>query len=273
MSPGQPQGGAQKEKKRKLNSGEAAKDQDTDKDKGYVSGASTRPPKGAETSQEQATRSIADEQGGWYPKSVYTKLPSSLSRVLDDSSENFSERAADFDLEDFLEGRLGKFGHGQYQSRLEDKALILGKTESLWKTNRKRRQSQKKPTERKKAQRGIKLQSSEDAYEKLMPLNTCWTAYIRDLMGARPQSKKSASDVFAKCDLHGAIAVVARATCPTSIGLRGIVARETANSVVLCGTDGRFRTIVKKGTEFTVTVGRLLFTLSGDHLISRWDKL
>ena len=94
-------------------------------------------------------------------------------------------------------------------------------------------------------------------------LHKMWCGYMRDALGISQVisseragkngirvTPTSAGAILASADYHGAIMEVVKSKCEGRVGLKGVVARDTKFTFVLCVQGGRFVTIPKEGTVF-----------------------
>ncbi|KAF8072966.1 POP4 [Scenedesmus sp. PABB004] len=84
----------------------------------------------------------------------------------------------------------------------------------------------------------------------LLPLHEAWGRYVGGV--AAGKGDDALARLLPGLDWHGAVARVTRAANPIYVGRAGIVARATANALVLVGPEGRPSTVPLKGAAFEV---------------------
>jgi RNase P/RNase MRP subunit p29 len=69
-----------------------------------------------------------------------------------------------------------------------------------------------------------------ERYSSFLPLHELWNGYITQLL---VKADANAASKLSRADLHGAKLVVVRSRSPTLVGQKGIVVKETENTVEL----------------------------------------
>ncbi|KAI8917187.1 Rof/RNase P-like protein [Powellomyces hirtus] len=110
----------------------------------------------------------------------------------------------------------------------------------------------------------------ECKFQQFVPLHALWKGYISELFadcGSMPP--QMVLPRMLKADYHGAQLSVAKAKCPTFVGLSGIVVKETENMFIIVTPKDAVKTIPKKGTVFTFVANNKIFTLYGNQFCFR----
>jgi ribonuclease P protein subunit POP4 len=92
-------------------------------------------------------------------------------------------------------------------------------------------------------------------YEIFQPLHNLWLGYIREVLGK--DIHVGSTDVAARlssADFHGAVVEVSRSACPSRIGLKGIVIKDSRFVFEIITEKNQLKTIPKEGTLFRVSV-------------------
>jgi ribonuclease P protein subunit POP4 len=101
-------------------------------------------------------------------------------------------------------------------------------------------------------------------YALYLPLHSLWTQYITHLLNGAGGT--GIGERLIKADYHGAILTVVRSTCPSYIGLRGIVLQETENVFRLITLEDEMKTVPKGGNVFAFQHGSHLIQVFGNHI-------
>ncbi|KAL4425567.1 hypothetical protein ABPG75_009583 [Micractinium tetrahymenae] len=126
----------------------------------------------------------------------------------------------------------------------------------------------------KSAQRRLglyQLRSAGLTYEAVQPLHASWQQYMRDLLasGGGPGAADLEARLYA-ADLHGCLIRVAHTADKRYQGLRGIVVRDTANTLRLVTPDNRFVVVPKQLCTWEFDADRRrVATLLGPGLAQR----
>jgi len=72
-----------------------------------------------------------------------------------------------------------------------------------------------------------------------------------------------------RADLTGALVTTSSASCPSMVGVSGIVVMETKNTLQILMKDNKLRLIPKSGSSFSFQVGGYRFTLPGSSILSK----
>lgn len=116
-------------------------------------------------------------------------------------------------------------------------------------------------------------------FNDLIPLHLCWTKYMENMLdlnhlhdsGWNGDLNNPAYDEFTqllwKADYHGAYIKVCRSSCPSLVGIEGILVFETKNTIKLLGRDDETRTIPKPSCEFMIKIGNFCVKFIGKHFM------
>ncbi|TNV76955.1 hypothetical protein FGO68_gene15655 [Halteria grandinella] len=95
-------------------------------------------------------------------------------------------------------------------------------------------------------------------YETITKLNKLWNEYIATLLGKDdPQNPSHIASIcgkIVKADLCGAEVTVSNAKNDTTIGLTGIVVRESVRCLFIINEQNEVKNLIKAGTVFEVKV-------------------
>jgi len=119
-------------------------------------------------------------------------------------------------------------------------------------------------------------------YEQLKPLNKLWVGYMEELLdlGGMEEAgwtpavgedvrQENLQSKLCRADLHGALVKVTKASCPSHVGVTGLIALETRNTVQIISKDNKLRILPKIGSSFTYKVSGYVFTLPGTSIDAR----
>ncbi|XP_014273622.1 ribonuclease P protein subunit p29 [Halyomorpha halys] len=116
-------------------------------------------------------------------------------------------------------------------------------------------------------------------YDDLLPLHHCWNEYISNLIdlpylkkqGWRGEVSSSIHEEFSqllwKADYHGAYITIVKSTCPSLVGIEGILVFETKNVLKILGKDNITRSVPKASCEFKITIGDYQVKFLGKHFM------
>ncbi|ORZ32850.1 ribonuclease P protein subunit p29 [Catenaria anguillulae PL171] len=108
------------------------------------------------------------------------------------------------------------------------------------------------------------LPTNSIIFAAMKPLQHLWNQYMDDLKSGGAADQFMAKLI--KADFHGAHMTVTQATCPTLIGISGIVVQETAKTFNLVTQQNVVKSICKQGTVFSVVIGQMVYHLYGHQL-------
>ncbi|KAI0150686.1 RNase P/MRP, p29 subunit [Xylariaceae sp. FL1272] len=92
-------------------------------------------------------------------------------------------------------------------------------------------------------------------YDTFVPLNNLWLGYIREILGTELHAGGPGSAAkLASADFHGAEIEVSRSQCPSRVGVRGIVIKDSRFTFQVVTPQHKVKTLPKEGTTFRVRV-------------------
>ncbi|KAI4868002.1 ribonuclease P protein subunit p29 [Hypoxylon rubiginosum] len=92
-------------------------------------------------------------------------------------------------------------------------------------------------------------------YAVFEPLNRLWLGYVREILGSEVYSGgQGAAAKLAAADFHGAEVEVERSGCPSRVGIRGIVIKDSRFVFEIITKRNQIKTVPKEGTMFRVNV-------------------
>ncbi|KAI0508694.1 RNase P/MRP, p29 subunit [Xylaria bambusicola] len=92
-------------------------------------------------------------------------------------------------------------------------------------------------------------------YAVFAPLNNLWVGYIREILGSELYNAgQGAAAKLSAADFHGAEVEVSRSRCPSRVGVRGIVVKDTRFTFEVITRQNQVKTLPKEGTIFRVHV-------------------
>ncbi|KAI1765397.1 ribonuclease P protein subunit p29 [Hypoxylon sp. FL1150] len=92
-------------------------------------------------------------------------------------------------------------------------------------------------------------------YAIFEPLNRLWLGYIREILGSEIYGGgQGAAAKLSAADFHGAEVEVSRSRCPSRVGIRGIVIKDSRFVFEIITKGNHIKTVPKEGTLFRVTV-------------------
>ncbi|KAL8712993.1 MAG: hypothetical protein Q9220_002853 [cf. Caloplaca sp. 1 TL-2023] len=132
----------------------------------------------------------------------------------------------------------------------------------LRKKEKSRRRQRPKPLSAKeKRMTGIyAIPKESQKYDIYVPLNRMWIEYMWDILGivkgkpSRVMTAKGAGPMLASADYHGAKLEVVRSKCVSTVGLEGIVVRDTKFTFQIITKKNELKTIPKRYTTFRFSI-------------------
>ncbi|KAI1360834.1 RNase P/MRP, p29 subunit [Xylaria arbuscula] len=92
-------------------------------------------------------------------------------------------------------------------------------------------------------------------YAIFAPLHTLWVGYIREILGGELYNAgQGAAAKLSAADFHGAELEVSRSRCPSRVGVRGIVVKDTRFTFEVITPQNLVKILPKEGTMFRVHV-------------------
>ena len=94
-------------------------------------------------------------------------------------------------------------------------------------------------------------------YAVFEPLHKLWLGYVREILGAELYTGGGGQGAAARlcsADFHGAVVEVTRSRCPSRVGIRGIVVKDSRFVFEVITRKNRVKIVPKEGTVFRVDV-------------------
>ena len=203
-----------------------------------------------------------------------------LSAVTEQSCEKL--RGGE-NLKNLLQTRLPSGDKKEIDGEFK-KTLVLGyQKPKLGKHKKQTRKSNKPLTAKEKRALGLyRLPKKGLKYSSFVSLNSLWLGYMEELLDMEALEKGDWSPNLneetrqlqlqmrvCRADLTGAELTVASATCPSHLGVRGLVLMETKNTLQIISPDNRLRLIPKAGSSFQFEMSGYRFTFPGACIDSK----
>lgn len=118
----------------------------------------------------------------------------------------------------------------------------------------------------------LKLDNSLDYSQLEMSMNKLWKSYIQILLN-KAQSFDTIYSKMVKADLHGAILKVFDSTNKHFVGVEGINLLETKRTFCLLDKKNKIKTILKKGTIFSLDISFAYNDLGSESFKSTNNKM
>ncbi|KAF2451252.1 RNase P/MRP, p29 subunit [Karstenula rhodostoma CBS 690.94] len=106
----------------------------------------------------------------------------------------------------------------------------------------------------------LEIPKAQQKYELYEGLHKLWAGYMVEILGLGGDGGKpfvtpaSAGQQLASADMHGAIVEVVRSRCPSRVGLKGIVVRDTKFTFEIITAKNAVKAIPKEHTMFRYEV-------------------
>lgn len=92
-------------------------------------------------------------------------------------------------------------------------------------------------------------------YDIFVPLNSLWVGYIREILGNEVYTGgQGAAAKLTAADYHGAKLEVSRSTCPSRVGIQGIVIKDSKFAFEIITPKNHVKIVPKEGTTFRIRV-------------------
>ncbi|KAK6953841.1 hypothetical protein Daesc_003803 [Daldinia eschscholtzii] len=92
-------------------------------------------------------------------------------------------------------------------------------------------------------------------YAIFEPLNRLWLGYIREILGSELYTGgQGAAAKLSAADFHGARVEVSRSSCPSRVGIQGIVIKDARFVFEIITPKSQIKTVPKEGTMFRISV-------------------
>ncbi|KAI5457120.1 Rof/RNase P-like protein [Mariannaea sp. PMI_226] len=99
------------------------------------------------------------------------------------------------------------------------------------------------------------IQKEHQKFDIYLPLNQLWLGYIRELLGNDVYTGgPNAAAKLASAEFHGASVEVVRSSCPSRVGIQGIVVRDRKFVVEVITEKRGLKLVPKEGTTFRIAV-------------------
>ncbi|KAI9164270.1 RNase P/RNase MRP complex subunit [Blastocladiella emersonii ATCC 22665] len=215
------------------------------------------------------------------PESFYEQLPKRYrAGEAKESNKGFSKTLVQQIIEQhepFVQSKYSSTGAVSSLStslpldNLPEQFRAKGKDKAAERRERKELRKRKYLTSRERRKLNLLSIPTEcRKFDLLLPLHQLWEQYMVDLRTSTAASGAGPSDQFlaklVKADFHGALLTVVRATCPTRIGITGIVVQETSNTFKVVTRSNELKSVAKEGTVFSLAVKGTLYTLFGNQI-------
>ncbi|TGJ83608.1 hypothetical protein E0Z10_g5135 [Xylaria hypoxylon] len=100
-----------------------------------------------------------------------------------------------------------------------------------------------------------RLPKEGQKYSIFAPLNNLWIGYIREILGTELYNGgQGAAAKLSAADFHGAEVEVSRSRCPSRVGVRGIVVKDSRFTFEIITRQNQVKTLPKEGTMFRIHV-------------------
>lgn len=177
-------------------------------------------------------------------------------------------------------GALMDFVNPKTPEKLEEKlgrnkTFLIAKFEPSTLIEKKKKQKKAKYLTRrtlsakeKKRMNLFNMKTHTPSFESLVPLNILWEDYIAELIG---NEKKEAGRYpkLLRADYHGARISVLNCTCSSSIGLEGIVVKDSMRTFQFVTELNEAKIILKQTATFGIHWGKETFRIVGEHFVLR----
>lgn len=92
-------------------------------------------------------------------------------------------------------------------------------------------------------------------YEVFEPLNRLWIGYAREILGKEVYTGgQGAAAKLSSADFHGAEVEVSRSSCPSRVGIKGIVVKDTKFTFEIVTRKNQLKIVPKEGTMFRIQI-------------------
>ncbi|KAK1443134.1 ribonuclease P/MRP subunit Rpp29 like protein [Babesia gibsoni] len=102
-------------------------------------------------------------------------------------------------------------------------------------------------------------------YQHALSLHELWLKYMEDVIGSE-RAPQQVARILALSDLNGAIIKIVESTCPSYVGISGIILRETHHTLSIVTEDNVVRLVLKNGSVFSIEWNNWSFYIHGVHL-------
>ncbi|XP_069161841.1 ribonuclease P protein subunit p29-like [Procambarus clarkii] len=194
-------------------------------------------------------------------------------------------------LRDFLEATVPSADKDEVTDEVRKSFLLTDKKarrrphKSLNKKNIKKdapHRGKKRLTGRERRELGLhKVDRSNKTFNMFLPINDIWKKYAVDLLGInhfmengwtgsdRDTRTEAVQSRVRKIEYFGCFMRVTKSRCSEYVGTQGIVIRETKNTFMMICPNDQVKIIPKLHSEFSFVVGKVGFSVLGNHLHQR----
>ncbi|KAI0198110.1 RNase P/MRP, p29 subunit [Astrocystis sublimbata] len=100
-----------------------------------------------------------------------------------------------------------------------------------------------------------RIPSSGQKYSLFTSLHNLWLGYMREVLGSELYNGgQGAAAKLACADYHGALVEVSRSRCPSRVGVKGIVIKDSKFAFEIITPGDKVKTLPKEGTMFRFEV-------------------
>ena len=192
------------------------------------------------------------------------------------------QKCKDSSIKTLFENRLPKSDKKEIDGEFK-KTLVLSYQKPKILKNKPVRKTKKPLTAKEKRSLGLyRLPRQGLRYQSFLSINSLWMGYMTELLdlesleagGWSPNLNEETRQLqlqmrVCRADLTGALLHVASATCPSHVGMTGIVVMETKNTLQIIGQDNKIRLIPKLGSSFSFTISGYKLTIPGSSIHSK----
>ncbi|XP_053635290.1 ribonuclease P protein subunit p29 isoform X2 [Cherax quadricarinatus] len=226
---------------------------------------------------------------------IYDALPKIITERSSDlinlQSVKVDAESSKQQLRDLLETYVPKCDKDDVDNEVRKYFLLTDKKarrrphKSLRKKNipgRAPHRGKKRLTGRERRELGLhKVDRSNKTFEMFLPINDIWKKYAEALLGIthfmesgwtggdRDTKTEAVQNRVRKIDYFGCFMRVTKSRCSEYIGIQGIVIRETKNTFMMICPNDKVKIIPKLHSEFSFVVGKVGFSVLGNHLHQR----
>jgi len=204
-----------------------------------------------------------------------------LAKVLEPLPETYlKHKQKNFETKKFFETLLPDSDKKEVGEEFKKTLVLSAQNKRRQKNNGQPRISKRYLTSRERRQLCLyRLPKTGLKYDQFRPLHDLWVAYMEELLGLDGLEKagwtpglgedarqEQLQTRLCRADLHGALVKVTKASCPSHVGVTGIIALESRNTVQIISKDNKLRIIPKIASSFTYKVSGYVFTLPGSSI-------
>lgn len=145
---------------------------------------------------------------------------------------------------------------------------VLEKKQHLLRVKQNRRQLSSR---QRQALKCFDIFPEHQKYDLHLPLHHLWRGYMRSLLMLEQQNPMhiESQQKLLKADYHGCIMTVTKSSCPSLVGLSGIMLQETKCTWKIITASDQLKIIPKSECVFSFELDGFVFTLYGKHFSHR----